>query len=340
MSAVAADGHVVVEPVLDGLWRIEMAVAEAGLAAVCCYALAEGDGLVLVDAGWSTPQTRAGTEAGLERIGFGLDQVKGVLLTHAHPDHYGLAGALHERGAWLALHRGDRDLLAFGSDSFYRYLESWRGWLRDFAGVPAGELEPQIEATVGIRRVFEVPPPDIVFEGGWRAPTADWDLTAVHTPGHSPGHVCFVEPARDLLFCGDHVLPEITPNISAGPTVPPNPLGEYLAALELVRGLPAAPALPGHGGPFTDLPGRVAAIAAHHEERLGLVLAILDQAPATAWEVTTRYRWARPMEQMSGLTRRSAVCEIAAHLIALRERGAVRAGDEVPPTWSRAGGGR
>lgn len=335
--ATATPEHVRVEPLLDGLWRLEMSVEEAGLGSVCAYALADGDGLVLIDAGWSSPQTRAGTEAALAEIGFGLDQVQGVLLTHGHPDHYGLAGLLHERDdAWLALHEGDAQLLAFGRGDFDHYLEVWRGWLREVAGVPEEELDPQMEATVRIRRIFEVPAPDLVFADGWRAPTADWNLVAIHTPGHSPGHVCFREAERGLLFCGDHVLPDITPNISAGPTVGADPLNEYLTALERVRELPAEPALPGHGRPFTDLSGRVEEIGAHHEQRLAKVADLLSPGPATAWELTVRYGWARPIGEMSGLTRRSAVCEIAAHLIALRERGVVVSEGSVPLRWRRA----
>jgi glyoxylase-like metal-dependent hydrolase (beta-lactamase superfamily II) len=332
-------GPVEIEPVASGVWRLEMEVAEAGLRSVCAYAVADGDGLVLIDAGWRSPQTDAGLERALESIGHSLADVSGVLLTHAHPDHYGLAGKLRERhGAWIALHSRDADLLAFGNGSFDRYVETWRDWLGEVGGVPAEDRVGLVEATVALRKVFTVPPPDIVFGDGWVAPLEELELRAVHTPGHSPGHVCFIAADGGLGFVGDHVLPDLTPNISAGPTVSDNPLGAYLASLARIRDLEGEVFLPGHGRPIeaAALAPRVGAIEAHHEQRLEAVTAMLAGGPATAWELTNRYPWARPMAEMGDLTRRSALCEITAHLQALEERGAVARETDGVVRWTVA----
>ena len=69
----------------------------------------------------------------------------------------------------------------------------------------------------------------------------------VATPGHTRGHVVFVDAAAELLFAGDHVLPHITPSIGFEAVPGPLPLGDYMDSLRLVRELPDRRLLPAHG---------------------------------------------------------------------------------------------
>ena len=81
-------------------------------------------------------------------------------------------------------------------------------------------------------------------------------LRAVWTPGHTPGHLCFHDETHDLLLTGDHILPRITPNVSSY-DMTSNPLQDYLASLEALRGLQPAEVLPAHEYRFTDLDSRL-----------------------------------------------------------------------------------
>jgi Metallo-beta-lactamase superfamily len=66
----------------------------------------------LVDAGWNTEDAYAALAAGLDVAGYAIGDVRGVLVTHIHPDHYGLAGRIREAaGAWVALHPADAALV-------------------------------------------------------------------------------------------------------------------------------------------------------------------------------------------------------------------------------------
>ena len=91
---------------------------------------------------------------------------------------------------------------------------------------------------------------------------------SVHTPGHTPDHLCLFDPAGGVLLSGDHVLPTITPHIS-GVAAGPDPLARFFRSLDRMHDLDGVTqVLPAHGHPFDDLDGRVEAIRVHHIERL------------------------------------------------------------------------
>jgi glyoxylase-like metal-dependent hydrolase (beta-lactamase superfamily II) len=110
--------------------------------------------------------------------------------------------------------------------------------------------------------------PDRTLTDGDLADVPGWKLRALHTPGHTPGHLCFVDERSRRLFSGDHILPRITPNISVQRGEPATPLEDYLNSLAKVRDLDVEEVLPAHEWRFKGLPERVDAIAAHHERRL------------------------------------------------------------------------
>ncbi len=117
------------------------------------------------------------------------------------------------------------------------------------------------------RRVDEA---DVVMIG-------DREWVSVHTPGHTPDHLCLLDPDNGLLISGDHVLPTITPHISGmGATV--DPLADFFASLDRMRSFDAVrTVLPAHGLQFDDLAGRAQAIRRHHEERLEILQAASDE---------------------------------------------------------------
>ena len=95
--------------------------------------------------------------------------------------------------------------------------------------------------------------PDLLLEDGEKPEVPGWDLTAIWTPGHSPGHLCFYESTNELMLSGDHVLPRITPNIPFHPQAGANPLGDYLASLDKLEPYDVDEVLPAHEYRFDDL---------------------------------------------------------------------------------------
>ena len=110
-------------------------------------------------------------------------------------------------------------------------------------------------------------------------------MRAVHTPGHTPGHLCFAEENTRLFFSGDHVLPRISPNISTNHRGLADPLQDYLDSLAAVRDLDPAEVLPAHEWRFRGLDDRVDSLTAHHEHRLTeLLTAIRTHPHSTPWD--------------------------------------------------------
>ena len=324
-----------VEQVRPGLWSIPVPLPANPLRYVLVYALELPDGVALVDTGWSTDDAWTALTAGLAQAGYGVADVRAALVTHIHPDHYGLAGRVREvSGAWVALHPADAALLPA---RYGMQVPELLGHMRSFlegCGVPVEVLDELTEASMGVREFVALAKPDVLLEGGARVDLSGWDLRAVHTPGHSPGHLCFHDATRRLLISGDHVLPRISPNVSLHAQQSDNPLADFLDALHRVRFLDVDEVLPAHEWRFRRLRDRVDELVAHHETRLAEVDAMLQQQPgATCWEVTLGLTWSRDWAEVGGYMRRAAVGETLAHLVLLESRGRARHEPGVPQRW-------
>ncbi len=296
---------------------------------VAAWLLEDGAGHTLVDTGIDTPPARGALRDGAERLGVTPATLRHVVLTHAHIDHYGLAGPVRAwSGARVCMHEREEALIRAFVDDWpaerHRAAEEFRAH-----GVPDGVVPELIAATDRIHAQYEDFRPDDLLAGergdlpgggGW-----EWLLT----PGHSPGHVSVYHPERRILIAGDHVLPRISPNIGADRYVP-DPLSEYLASLARLRDLPVELVLPSHGEPFADLAARVDDIVAHHHERNEQLLALLER-PRSAYELALLVFPDLPAD-----TRLHALRETLAHLAYL-ERAArvVREGERGALTPAR-----
>jgi glyoxylase-like metal-dependent hydrolase (beta-lactamase superfamily II) len=322
-------GTAAVEQVRPGVWSISVPIPNNPLGSTLVYLLDSAAGPVLIDAGWHAPETLAALEAGVAAAGADLTDIRGVLVTHHHPDHHGLAGEVRERsGAWVALHREDaevvrshrRSLTSQRDDSRSRTIEALHA-----AGAPPEEAEALLAQHEALEIALPALP-DRTLEDGQRTDVPGRDLRVVWTPGHSPGHACFHLPSEGLLFAGDHALPGITPHVGLYEFAAPDadPLGDFLASLRRVAALDPAEVLPAHQRRFTDLPGRVQVLLDHHEERFTEVLRVLAEiGPLTLWEVAERMTWNRPWAELAPLMRRIAVSEAAAHLRHLERSGRI-----------------
>jgi glyoxylase-like metal-dependent hydrolase (beta-lactamase superfamily II) len=156
------------------------------------------------------------------------------------------------------------------------------------------------------------------------------ELTAVATPGHTRGHLVFVETGTALLFAGDHVLPHITPSIGFESAPADFPLRDYLDSLQLVRAMPDARLLPAHGRVTGSVHQRVDELLEHHDRRLAQIEALIVAGAGTAYEAASRMTWTRRQRTLSELdpfNEMLAVLETMSHLDVLVLQGRLRRTD-------------
>jgi glyoxylase-like metal-dependent hydrolase (beta-lactamase superfamily II) len=319
-----------VEPVRPGLWSVPVVIPDNPLGYTLVYLFETASGPVLVDNGWDDPRSWDALRAGVAETGHDVADVYGVLLTHVHPDHHGLSARVRAAsGAWIAMHPEDAWVVS-------RWRETMDTWLLETAAVMLSAGAPE-DALADLPDLTGVPPhrrelpalPTRLFADGDVVDVPGWTVRAVWTPGHSPGHTCFV--VDDLLIAGDHVLPRITPHIGLyEEETDADPLGDYLASLAKVRGEAVSEVLPAHVARFAALPARVDELTAHHEERLAALTESLRGGPLTTWDVAAAMPWNRRWEDINPFMKRVALGEAVAHLRHLERRGVV---ERIPGAW-------
>ena len=324
-----------VEQLAGDLWSVPVPIPDSPLRYVSAYVFACDSGLVLLDPGWNSEESWEELCSGLRSIGADVSDVRGVLVSHMHFDHCGLAGRVRERSeAWIAMHPADRAVLAQPGARDARLMAARQVSFLCSLGAPSAEAVQTVGGAEQYVSFASVALPDRTLADGDLADVPGWRLRAVHTPGHTPGHLCFVDERSRRLFAGDHILPRITPNVSVQPADPVSPLRDYLASLAKVRDLAVDEILPAHEWRFRGLAERADAIVAHHGDRLAeLEIAIVRQPDSTPWDLASQLTWSRPWDQYNGRMRISAVTETASHVHELVRRGLVAASGANVPTY-------
>lgn len=328
-----------VSAMAPGLWRVALPFPSP-LGYSFAYLLRVNDGFLAVDLGWDTDEGWDLFQAGLARAGGSLDELVGVVVTHAHPDHYGLATRVRrETGAWIALHPAEHPQITRSTAERHGRVEDLETWLGR-SGVPHADRERLMADRQQLLTEFPETWPDHELLDGQKVPDTGGTLTALHTPGHTPGHLVFIDSERNVLFTGDHLLPRVTANVSRRPTSGDDPLLDYRNSLERIRVHGDALALPGHEWSFDRLDRRIRQAEDHHEERLAEIGQAVDAGNETVWEVARSVSWARPFDSLNPRASRAALGETYAHLVRLERSSHIAQRDDGPvPRWCAAASG-
>jgi glyoxylase-like metal-dependent hydrolase (beta-lactamase superfamily II) len=319
------------ERTLPGVWRLRLPLPWPGVPHCNAWALAAGDGIVLVDTGMHEPGSMAHLERALSQVNLRLEQVRLLVCTHAHSDHYGQAAPIMQRaGCELWMHPDHQHMTRSARDpdaALARRLEVARQ-----SGVPAEPLRRYAEARkgtgFGIAEIVE-PDKDLVEGVTVGSDLGGWEVH--YTPGHAPSHVCLYQPERRLLISGDHLLGRISLFFDYGDR--PDVAGDFLSSLDKVEKLGARLCLPGHGRTFTDVAAKVRANRELVHERLAKVQAAIAEAPRTAVEVVP-FVHGEPINAMTGNWWLTETLSYLAHLAATGR--AERDGGD-PERWSAVG---
>lgn len=322
-----------IEEVAPNVWSIPQPMP-GPLEYSFVYAVELSDGVLLVDTGWASSGGLERLDTALGVLGARLADVRGVILTHAHPDHCGDARRLREEtGAWLALHDAEPALV--GPRDANLSLDELSGWLLTL-GVMADERDGFVEIALRLGSMHTDVVPDRRLVDGTFLELGGCRLEVVHTPGHAPDHACFVDRVRGIVFTGDHILSYTTPNVGIFPGSYGSPLDEYLRSLKRVGSLGPLLALPGHEE-RVRVDQRAAQLLAHHELQLQRTAELIAAGHETVREIAARMPWQTTWEKLPLLDRYLAVCETYAHVVVLDRRGAIEVVDTRPRRWRAPG---
>jgi glyoxylase-like metal-dependent hydrolase (beta-lactamase superfamily II) len=286
------------------------------------------DGWALIDTALTTPDAQATWRAAFAELDMRPRDLTRIVVTHTHPDHFGLAGWFQA----LAADDGARPIVYLSETDAGRFDVVWRhmnkldfGHYLRLGGVTPDIIENVADSFMATLAMTYPHPADFgIVHPGEALRIGARTFTPIHAPGHSEGQMMLYDADDGLIFSGDHVLMKITPNIGLWAESSPDPLGQFIESLDGLRDLPVRAALPGHRQIITDWRGRIDELRAHHEARLNRCLAAVDGGAQTGYAVAgqifdpsrfTVHEW------------RFAVAETLAHLEYLRLRGRLMRAD-------------
>lgn len=308
-----------INEIARNLFCVGLPLPQNPLKSINAYVIKGKNRNLIIDTGMNRPECREVLFPALNEMRVDMEKTD-LFITHLHADHFGLSG----------------DLAVDGSKCYMSSLETaivkgekrWDDYLSFFSdnGFPVDALKESISRHPGVifgpSRLVEITP----VEDGQMIEAGEYSLQCIETPGHSPGHMCLYEAGKKILFSGDHILFDITPNISYWPQMKDS-LRSYLASLDKVSNLDVSLVLPGHRSSWHNHVERIEALKKHHRSRLDEAITALQDGDMTAYEVAPYITWKieySDWEQFPIAQKFFAIGETVAHLQYLENDGVVR----------------
>ena len=307
----------------DNIYTIPVPLPGNPLKCLNSYVIKDGKRSLVIDTGFRMPECREALTTGLAELGIDMNKAD-IFLTHLHSDHSGLAPELASPSSKVYISREDGERILHGlvSNANLRYAE----YLSDgFSEEELTHLNDSPSMKYSQDKPIEftyVADGDMLSYGGHK-------LQVIETPGHTPGHICLYDKAGKVMFLGDHVLFNITPNITTWPNFS-DPLGHYVHSLMDISIYDVRVPLPGHRQVTGTMAERIGTIIEHHGIRIREMLDIMDACPGLmAYDLSGRMTWRVRGKSSSWADfplaqKWFAVGETAAHLEYLMCRGRAR----------------
>ncbi len=307
-----------VQEVDEGIFLIELPLPGNPLRSINSYVVV-GDGRsLMIDTGMNRPECIEVMDSELGELDIGHGDID-VFVTHLHADHLGLAP--HVSGGEADVYLGPRDIADIEESGYWNMMHSFA--VRN--GFPNPDPEDAISRHPGYKygplgpmKITPAYHGDIIDLGGRT-------LEVIHTPGHTHGHNCLLDRREKILFSGDHILGDITPNISHW-VEGEDPLSDYLGSLRMTAELDMDLVLPGHRSLIRGPRKRIDELIHHHEDRADEVIGILGSGEMDAFSIASRMTWDmtyRSFDEFPIMQKWFALGEALAHIRYLETGGKV-----------------
>ncbi|MFH0847400.1 MAG: MBL fold metallo-hydrolase [Chloroflexota bacterium] len=308
-----------ISEIFPGFYHLDLPYPRHPLHNINIYLVRGSARSLLIDTGVDIEECRETLTGYLKELGVKLGKTD-FFITHGHRDHFGLLPGLATETSVVYVTRNDATLMKDGNLMWERRLAA-----ASSHGFPGEVIEdalrsPPYNPSLNNHLRFRYLKQDDTLSIG------KFKFLCLETPGHSKGHLCLYEPKNKFILTGDHVLFNVSPNVSCW-SMDENPLADYLNSLDKVYKLDVELALPGHRKIMKDLKGRVRELKEHHEKRASEALSILEQGPMNAYAIASAMTWDIPCdtwEEVPTWQKFSAVGETISHLNYLEARGEVK----------------
>ncbi|MBE6021496.1 MAG: MBL fold metallo-hydrolase [Clostridiales bacterium] len=306
------------------VYKIFVELPENPLKYLNCYVIKDGGESLIIDTGFRREECIEAFKKGLKELDVDID--KSILfLTHLHSDHTGMVTDVITENTRVIMGSLDYEYLR-------RYVErdqvAWKNSDERFfrEGLSRELIEEQQRVNparyYALKDMFAAE----TVEDGHKISVGSYTLKCVWTPGHTPGHMCLYMEKEKILFSGDHILFDITPNITSWGGVEDS-LGNYLESLKKTRELEIETCFPAHRKNEMCVYERIQQIQKHHDFRIAQTLSIITETPGlTAYQIGAGLSWSmrgRNWEEFPIQQKWFAMGETIAHIDYLRLRGKV-----------------
>ena len=307
-----------INELLNGFYHLDLPYPRHPLRNINVYLVKGKERSILIDTGIDIEETHKTLMDDLKKLGVSPEKLD-FSLTHGHRDHFGGLSLIAREGATLYMTRTDVATM----------IETPGMWQTRINAAPRHGFPESV-----VRAAMANPPYSPQFTDNHRfhylkendiLNVGNLEFRCIETPGHSKGHMCLYEPESKVLVTGDHVLTDVSPNVSCW-SDNEDPLSNYLTSLDKVYKLDVRQVLPAHRRLFSDLKARVNELKEHHKIRAEEAVNILrKKGPLNAYHIALLMTWdiPYPWEQIPVWQKFSAVGETIAHLNYLITHGRV-----------------
>ncbi len=312
--------------VYKGVFMRQLPLTGNPLKSINIFIVKDGESGLIFDTGFDNPEVREHMLDYVDKMGIRLE--KSILfLTHLHSDHVGLASFLQKKGIGkIYLSRVDGEIVRTGTrrDGIqWRLMEEnarWQG-----LGVENITLDNHPGFLNRPKETFEYIPVD----PGFTLDFGDFHFEAIDEAGHTPGMLGMYDREKSILFCGDHVLGKITPNITYWADRYGDSLGIYMSNIKKLKELNIKYLFSSHRHLVEDVNARIDELLGHHAERLEETRSTLEKlGESSVRDVTMNLTWniktdGKGWDHFPIMQKWFAVGEAASHLKHLVELGEV-----------------
>lgn len=316
-------GQEMPEQLFENLFIIKVPLPGNPLKNINSYLIKGVDRNLLIDTGFNMPVCYDALKKGLNDLNVNMKHTD-IFLTHLHADHSGLASSIASDHTKVFIGETDKK----GMESFFK-TEHWNLINEKYLafGFPQEELDENKSKNPA---AIYMPANRIEYTGIWDGFVIDlgnYRLRCIGTPGHTPGHMCLYDQEHRILFSGDHILFDITPNITSWMDVEDS-LGSYLQSLNKIKKLHIEFTLAAHRKAMGNCNSRIDELIHHHNVRLNEVYQIVSNfAVITTYDTASKMTWsirAKNWAEFPVAQKWFAVGEASAHLEYLRCKGRIK----------------